>query len=351
LTCRPAGFLAHYATGFSRVPSLVIDIVALEDGAELGSLQRSTRSLMGQMEKDLGTRLGWVAVDHHDTGHPNTHTHIVVRGVTEDGTILNIGGDYIAHSIRARASEIVTLELGWQTELEVQQKLRQEVDEDRFTRLDVAHLKEVNDEGLIDLRPGAEQNRAISAGPTTTGDGTDAGSSRPAPADRQCHAPGVGTARRGPGCGALCHPSDEVTSPIVGRVLGKGLAEELGDEKYLIIDGIDGRAHHGEIADPDQMDGVRRGGIVEVVPPPTEPHVADRTIASVARDNADLCRPSGHLIEARRTVHVRMTTTTAISRRMYSAGALIVGIERTVGGMGSAISRYRDQEKQEANHR
>jgi hypothetical protein len=32
---------------------------------------------------------------------------------------------------------------------------------------------------------------------------------------------------------------DEVTSPIVGRVLGKGLAEELGDEKYLIIDGIE----------------------------------------------------------------------------------------------------------------
>jgi type IV secretory pathway VirD2 relaxase len=51
----------------------------------------------------------------------------VVRGVTEDGKILNIAGDYIAHGIRARASEIVTLELGPQTEREVQQKIRQEV--------------------------------------------------------------------------------------------------------------------------------------------------------------------------------------------------------------------------------
>jgi type IV secretory pathway VirD2 relaxase len=100
-------------------------IVAPEDGAELGSLRSLTRSLMDQMEQDLGTRLDWVAVDHHNTGHP--HTHIVVRGVTEDGKILNIAGDYIAHGIRARASEIVTLELGPQTEREVQQKIRQEV--------------------------------------------------------------------------------------------------------------------------------------------------------------------------------------------------------------------------------
>jgi type IV secretory pathway VirD2 relaxase len=131
-------------------------IVAPEDGVELGNLRRFTRSLMDQMEQDLGTQLDWVAVDHHKTGHP--HTHIVVRGVTEDGKILNIVGDYIAHGVRARASEIVTLELGPQTELEVQQKLRVEVDEDRFTRLDATLLKEVNDEGLIDLRPGAEQS-------------------------------------------------------------------------------------------------------------------------------------------------------------------------------------------------
>ena len=70
----------------------------------------------------------------------------------------NIAGDYIADGIRARASEIVTLELGPQTEWEVQQKLGLEVEQDRFTRLDRALLKEVNDDGLIDLRPGAEQS-------------------------------------------------------------------------------------------------------------------------------------------------------------------------------------------------
>jgi hypothetical protein len=35
--------------------------------------------------------------------------------VTDDGKILNIAGDYIAYGIRARGSELVTLELGQQS--------------------------------------------------------------------------------------------------------------------------------------------------------------------------------------------------------------------------------------------
>ena len=106
-------------------------IVSAEDGVDLADLRETTRDLMKQMEADLGTKLDWIAVDHHNTGHP--HTHILVRGVTDDGKILNIAGDYIAHGIRERASEIVTRELGRQTELEVTKQLEREVDADRFT--------------------------------------------------------------------------------------------------------------------------------------------------------------------------------------------------------------------------
>src|SRR5690606_33236658 len=52
-------------------------IVSAEDGAEYEDLKPLTRRLMGQLEKDLGTRLEWAAVDHFNTGHP--HTHIVLR--------------------------------------------------------------------------------------------------------------------------------------------------------------------------------------------------------------------------------------------------------------------------------
>ena len=70
-------------------------ILSPEDGAAYEDLKPFTRDVMAQMEADLGTTLDWVAVDHHDTGHP--HVHVVVRGVTEDGKILNIAGDYLSH--------------------------------------------------------------------------------------------------------------------------------------------------------------------------------------------------------------------------------------------------------------
>ena len=49
----------------------------------------------------------------YNTGHP--HTHILLRGVTDDGKALNIAGDYIAYGARERPSEFVTRELGRQT--------------------------------------------------------------------------------------------------------------------------------------------------------------------------------------------------------------------------------------------
>jgi type IV secretory pathway VirD2 relaxase len=93
----------------------------------------------------------WIAVDHHNTGR--AHTHIIVRGVLDDGRILNIAQDYIAHGIRHRASELVTLELGQQSEIELQTKLRSEVEAERWTR----HAKIVADRaaGAGDYRPKA----------------------------------------------------------------------------------------------------------------------------------------------------------------------------------------------------
>ena len=140
-------------------------IVSAEDGAELSDPRETTRDLMQQMEADLGTKLDWIAVDHHNTGHP--HSHILLRGVTDDGKTLNIAGDYIAYGIRERASEIVTRELGRQTELEVTKQLEREVDADRFTRLDRMLIAEQQGREFSDLRPDQDmrdtvrQNRAL----------------------------------------------------------------------------------------------------------------------------------------------------------------------------------------------
>ena len=80
----------------------------------------------------------------------------------------NIAGDYIAHGVRERASEIVTLELGRQTEQEVSRSLEREVDAERFTRLDRMLIVEQQSRNeFADLRPDRDmldtlrENRAL----------------------------------------------------------------------------------------------------------------------------------------------------------------------------------------------
>jgi hypothetical protein len=132
----------------------------------LSDLRQTTRDLMTQMEADLGTKLDWIAVDHHNTGHP--HPHILMRGVTDDGKMLNVAGDYIAQGIRERASEIVTLELGRQTEQEVSRQLEREVDAERFTRLDRMLIAEQDaNNAFADLRPDKDMAETMRQKPGT----------------------------------------------------------------------------------------------------------------------------------------------------------------------------------------
>src|SRR5690606_8758462 len=131
-------------------------IVSPEDAADLSDLTEHTRDLMSRIEADLGTKLDWVAVNHHNTGHP--HVHVIVRGKDDLGENLVINGDYLAHGIRERASALVTLELGPVSEREQTRKLAAEVEQDRFTRIDRAMIAEAED-GLLDLRPEPQEAR------------------------------------------------------------------------------------------------------------------------------------------------------------------------------------------------
>ena len=295
-------------------------IVAPEDSADMADLRGFTRDLMRQMERDLDTSLDWIAVDHHNTGHP--HTHIIVRGVLDDGRILNIAGDYIAHGVRHRASELVTLELGHQSEIELRTKLGNEVEAERLTRLDKMLLAEQHDQGVIDLRPGegasylVRENRNLMIGRARRleryGLATEVEPGQWIVSDRAettlkelgerndviktMHRAladhGLAEER---GVSQYVRHGETVDDRIVGRVLAKGLAgDEMGERVYLVVDGVDGRVHHMEFADPTRIDEVRRDMIVEAAPAVSGPRPADRNIAIVAGDDG-LYRPSRHL--------------------------------------------------------
>lgn len=303
-------------------------IVAPEDGTELGDLRDFTRRLMEQMERDLDTQLDWVAVDHHNTGHP--HSHVVIRGMTDDGKVLNIAGDYIAHGMRHRAGEIATLELGPQSEWEVQQKLGREVDQDRFTRLDRVILQEVNDQGLVDLRIGEEQsylgraNRALLIGRLKRLERMGLArqedlarwslSTRLEKTLRELSERGdiIKTMHRAMAEQGLArdpqsyviHRGTDRQPPTVGRVIGKGLAgDELTGRLHLVIDGADGRVHYADMTET-AGDEIAIGSIVQIGRAEAPPRPADRNIAELARDNGGFYEPAKHLLTAQDTMRL-----------------------------------------------
>lgn len=110
------------------------------------------------MEKDLGTKLDWVAVDHVNTGHP--HSHVVVRGKDEFGKDLIIAQDYLTEGLRHRAQDLATLELGPQTQQEIARRREAEVSAERFTDLDHGLMADMTPERTVNVRPAAGQVRA-----------------------------------------------------------------------------------------------------------------------------------------------------------------------------------------------
>ncbi|WP_142847976.1 relaxase/mobilization nuclease and DUF3363 domain-containing protein [Telmatospirillum sp. J64-1] len=293
-------------------------IVSPEDGAELSDLTAYTRDLMGRVEGDLGTKLDWVAVNHYNTGHP--HVHVIVRGKDELGQDLVINGDYIVHGIRERASELASLELGPVTEIEQTRKLTAEIDQDRFTRIDRAMAEEA-DGRFIDLRhepgePKRQFERSLRLRRLSKlgrmGLATE-------------HAPGVWelnerleltlrelgergdiirTMQRSLAADGLerdpmtfrIHEGAPAT-PVTGRVLDKYLANELGDNLTIVVDGIDGRTHHIANIDPMQLEDARIGGVIEIGRAEATARPSDRTIAAIAEDG--IYRPSRHLEQAK----------------------------------------------------
>ncbi len=130
-------------------------IVSPEDGEEL-DLTAYVRRLMATLERDVGLKVEWAAVNHFDTSHP--HVHIVVRGIDRDGRELRIDRGYISAGMRWRAQELATDELGQRPERDVRRALEREVTQQRFTTLD-RELERRGPDRCVEARTGARSGR------------------------------------------------------------------------------------------------------------------------------------------------------------------------------------------------
>ncbi len=260
-------------------------IVSPEDAPEMTDLRAFTRELMVDAERDLGTKLDWVAVDHWNTDNP--HVHILIRGRADNGRDLVISRDYISRGFRARAAERVTLELGQRSEHEIRSTLEKEVDAERWTGLDRV-LRGMADEGggVADLRPGAANEdpelRRLMVG-------------RVAKLERlglaEQAAPGYWTLKPGiedtlrdlgvrgdiiktmhramsgagrePDVSGFALHGDDIADPVLGRLVARGLDDELKGSAFAIVEGVDGRTHHVRFSDLEMTGDAKPGAIVE----------------------------------------------------------------------------------------
>jgi type IV secretory pathway VirD2 relaxase len=260
-------------------------IVSPEDAAELENLRAFTRELLDDVERDLGTKLDWVAVDHWNTDNP--HVHVLIRGRTDDGQDLVISRAYISRGFRDRAAERVTMELGPRSEREIQSALEREVEAERWTSLDRA-LRSIADEGagIADLRPGApDLNPELRRLMLGRADKLERlGLAEPvAPACwtlkpgleqtlrdlgirgdiiKTMHRVMTGAGREPDVTGFALH-GDDPSDPVLGRLVERGLHDELKGSAYAIVEGIDGRTHHLRFADLEFAGDAAPGAIVE----------------------------------------------------------------------------------------
>lgn len=287
-------------------------IVSPEDGAQYDELKPLVRRLIQQVEDDLRTRIEWVGVDHFNTGHP--HSHILVRGKDDKARDLIIAKEYLVQSFRMRAVELVNLDLGPRSDLEIAAMQTREMTQERLTGIDRSLIRDADESLRLDPCHRDPEQHAMRMGRLRTLERLELASRNKdgswtlgqnleqvlrrleeradiiAKMDRELRQANV---FHDPSDYAIHDPAYNGAGPITGRVIAVGLSNEHTDRRYLIIDGLDGQGHYADIANsPVQLS---KGSIITLEPRPIEIRSVDRNILAVAAANDGLYNADAHL--------------------------------------------------------
>lgn len=123
------------------------------------------------------------------------------------------------------------------------------------------------------------------------------------------------------------HSNGPMQGSIIGRVTGVGLADEMAERRYVIVDGIDGRSHYIGIGAAD--DPLPISSIVRLSNAPTTARQVDRTIADVAAANGGRYSARRHMLNDRSAsdTYIEMHV-----RRLEALRRATGGVERDPSG-------------------
>lgn len=128
-------------------PNLFKLIISPEHGAKL-DLREYTAAYVAQLEKQLGTRLEWVAAAHYNTDNP--HVHVALRGRDQEGRALIIPREFIKGPLRSIAQDLATGRLGYRTDADISEARASQIQQHRWTDLD-RMLSRVGQGGVVDF--------------------------------------------------------------------------------------------------------------------------------------------------------------------------------------------------------
>ena len=320
-------------------------IVSPEDAGQYDSLKELTRKVMVQVEQDVGTRLDWVAVDHFNTGHP--HTHIIVRGRDDQGKDLIIAPEYMKEGFRERVQAQVSLDLGPRSDMEIASARRVEVTQERLTSIDRQLLRDADDMGRVQsthvdgftqtLRTGrlVQLERFGLAEPIAAGQWRlreDMEQTLRRMGERGDIIKSLHQSLTARGIAANLaegHIHDGIAviagkaTAVTGRLVERGLADELTDRHYVVVETLDGRIHYADIGAGDRTAPLPSGAILQLTPNKPEVRPADLTIAEVARSSDGYYSVEAHLRFDR---SARQSFAETHARRLEA-------IRRTTGGV------------------
>lgn len=305
-------------------------IVSPEAGDAL-DLKPYAQQLVGAMEQDLGTRLEWIGVAHYNTDNP--HVHLLVRGRDEAGGDLVINREYLSHGLRLQAMELATRTLGPRLDVDIERAQRRDLKADRLTALDQTLAREAaaHAEGWVSaLRA---QNGSLASE-----------RQRGLKLARLQHLEGLGLARelragvwqlesdlvprlrelgsrgdivklihqrlRGsePAIATVIFSKERPPdAPVTGRVFDRGLADELHDRRYVLVEARDGKAYYVPLSEYSERPGFEAsvGSIVTVSPvAKTEARAADRNLLRHAASHEGVYDPTMHRELVERTVRL-----------------------------------------------
>ncbi len=298
-------------------------IVSPEDSKDMCDLTAFTRDFMNHMERDLETRLSWVAADHYDTAIP--HTHIVLRGVRDDGKDLVIPRKYISYGMRSLAEDLVTKELGHIRQMDAAKKIAMMVPQERFTQIDRSFVKmaQVNVQvNVLDMtsgpQDGSEAIWRLNMGRLKrlgkmglvekTGWRTWKLDEKFERTLRRMGERGdilktyhraMKTAKlqRAVLSDEIYDAYDERAKPIIGWVVEAGITDDVNDRAYMVLDTLSGEALYVDVGSAANIEQIEAGMTIEAKPANITPKPSDYTIDAVADKRRGIYSPAAHMNE------------------------------------------------------